>query len=197
MLTFEKDSDFEAADSFELQPNGSVVVRKGTWQGLIDKGDLSPRPITGYEPVLDEEGKVVPGEQGDPIYGDLIDVFARLEALDASATSPVTLIRPTSSEQDAYDNELAANQAARAKDELKRDGADINGHIISLDEANQNGLAALKAGDDLAIEAGGTIFPINFSARTKNGYVTVPFATRADFTAFSLAFIQARQQFFQ
>jgi hypothetical protein len=78
----------------------------------------------------------------------------------------------------------------------KRIGAVINGEQISLNENNQNGIAAVLTGLHLAEEMEYDIFPIAFNAETATGSVSIPFDSLASFKAFSLQFIGARQAFF-
>jgi hypothetical protein len=67
---------------------------------------------------------------------------------------------------------------------------------VSLSEVNQNGIASVMAGATLAIEFGGTIFPLNFTVSTKTGDSTLVFESIEDFKLFAITFMQARQVFF-
>ena len=75
-------------------------------------------------------------------------------------------------------------------------GISVQGKNVSLSEVNQNGIASVMAGASLAIEFGGTIFPLNFTADTKEGQATLVFDNIDDFKMFALIFMQARQEFF-
>jgi hypothetical protein len=103
-----------------------------------------------------------------------------------------TIVEKTA-EQQAF--EAVAKQAAQAR-EAKRQGKLIAGVQISLTEDNQNGIASVMQGADLAAEAGMSIFPLNFNAMTAAGEQMVTFADMAEFKAFALEFMAARQQYF-
>jgi hypothetical protein len=75
-------------------------------------------------------------------------------------------------------------------------GINVQGNNVSLSEVNQNGIASVMAGATLAIEFGGTIFPLNFTADTKEGQSTLVFDTIEDFKIFAITFMQSRQTFF-
>ena len=76
-------------------------------------------------------------------------------------------------------------------------GINVQGKNVSLTEENQNGIASVMAGAKLAIEFGGTIFPLNFVAVTQEGLDTLSFSTLTDFKLFAIEFMQERQQFFK
>lgn len=76
-------------------------------------------------------------------------------------------------------------------------GAEINGYEISLTEANQNGLAAVLTGLNLAEELGSNVFPMKFKADTRTGAVDIPFDDLTAFKMFAAQFIVHRQAFFQ
>jgi len=82
-------------------------------------------------------------------------------------------------------------------DYQKTIGAEIDGKAISLTEENQNGIAAVMQGVELAKEFGQDIFPLNFKARTANGSETYAFTKESEFKVFALKFMAARQAFFQ
>lgn len=157
---------FESVDKFQLNNDGSVQFYKGTSNG----------------PIFD--GLTVEYDN------NTFDVWAKFCELRDNGT--ITVQPVPQSELDA----IAAEQAKQALDAQKRAGQSINGHTISLTEENQNGLAAVMQGAQLADESGTSIFPLNFNARTESGEVSIPFANKADYEAFCLAFLQARQQFF-
>jgi len=75
-------------------------------------------------------------------------------------------------------------------------GADINGYIISLNESNQNGIAAVLTGLKLAAEVDANIFPMQFNAETATGVILIPFTDLAAFKTFALTFMTERQAFF-
>ena len=161
------DEWFESVDSFQQNSDGSVQFIKG-----------------------DENGPIYEGLTRTDADGNECDSWAKYIELRDNGT--ITVQPVPQSELDA----IAAEQAKQAQDALKRTGAEINGHTISLTEENQNGLAAVMQGAQLADESGASIFPLNFNARTESGEVSIPFADMVEFKAFCLAFLQARQQFF-
>lgn len=167
MLTFKNDSDWDLVERYQANEDGSV-------QWFYQNSNAAIRP-----------GMELEGSNGEPI-----DLWAKYCELRDNGT--ITVQPVPQSELDA----IAAEQAKQAQDALKRTGAEINGHTISLTEENQNGLAAVMQGAQLADEAGASIFPLNFKARTESGEVSIPFADMVEFKAFCLAFLQARQQFF-
>lgn len=78
----------------------------------------------------------------------------------------------------------------------KRNGVEINEHHVSLNESNQNGIAAVLTGLNLASELGANMFPMNFKAESPSGLVDIPFEDLASFKTFALQFMSARQAFF-
>ena len=52
------------------------------------------------------------------------------------------------------------------------------------------------AGAVLAIEFESTIFPLNFTATTKEGLATLVFSNLDEFKLFAITFMRARQTFF-
>tara|TARA_R110002111_G_scaffold212804_3_gene275976 strand:+ start:432 stop:1034 length:603 start_codon:yes stop_codon:yes gene_type:complete len=80
---------------------------------------------------------------------------------------------------------------------VKNRGTELLGHTISLNESNQNGIAAVLTGLNLATETGIDMFPISFKAETISGTVSIPFETLEEFKGFSLRFMDARQVFFK
>lgn len=171
MLKFIEEGDFLKVDTFKENDDGSVQ-----WFYQNSNGTLK-----------DGFTRTTQDENGEEI---VIDVWAKYCELRDNGT--ITVQPVPQAELDA----IAAEQAKQAQDALKRTGAEINGHTISLTEENQNGLAAVMQGAQLADEAGASIFPLNFKARTESGEVSIPFADMAEFKAFCLAFLQARQLFF-
>jgi hypothetical protein len=96
-------------------------------------------------------------------------------------------------------NQKAFEDPHKSKVELalsKKIGVEINGYQVSLNEVNQNGLASVLTGLNLASESGFDIFPISFVAENQTGEVSIPFDDLASFKEFSLQFLHARQVFF-
>lgn len=186
MLRFTKTSDFLLVDTFQLRIDGTV--------GWLYQPENAPVQGGFIRPGMHETIHVSTGEQDEDgneiIETQQFDVWAKYCELRDNGTITVQPVPQT--ELDA----IAAEQAKQTQDALKRTGAEINGHTISLTEANQNGLAAVMQGAKLADEAGASIFPLNFKARTESGETSIPFTDMTEFKAFCLAFLQARQQFF-
>lgn len=81
-LKFIDENDFEKAEFFQLQADGSVITRHGNWNGVLWEGmtrstsvqDGTTEVSTGFKdtkvgetPVLDDEGNPVLDEEGNPI----------------------------------------------------------------------------------------------------------------------------------
>jgi hypothetical protein len=79
---------------------------------------------------------------------------------------------------------------------LKNRGNELFGHTISLNESNQNGIAAVLTGLNLASETGIDMFPMSFKAETLGEDVAILFNDLAEFKGFALQFMSARQAFF-
>lgn len=170
-LTFIRDSDFTEADSFKENPDGSVQWFNGNSNGVIREGFTR----------IDEEG-------------NSIGVWQKLLDLDAAGTISVQWL--TQAEKDAIQAGHDAAIAEQQKRQSKLSGQEIAGHLVSLTEDNQNGLAAVLQGVELAAEMGADIFPLNFNAATPDGFKLIPFDDATAFKSFCLSFLSARQQFF-
>lgn len=83
------------------------------------------------------------------------------------------------------------------KSELKAIGLSFGGVNISLNESNQNGLAAIKTAVDMAVKIGVDAFPMNFNAETKSGVKSVLISSIDEFNDLFVQFFIARQQFFK
>lgn len=95
---------------------------------------------------------------------------------------------------------VAAENEAMEKVQVHKEklqGALINGEKISLTEENQNGMAAVMQGVNLAAEMGADIFPLNFNVQTPTGFKLMTFKAAADFKTFCLTFMAERQKFFK
>ena len=79
---------------------------------------------------------------------------------------------------------------------LKQQGAIVGGFEISLTEENQNGIAAVLKGIELAEKYQQDIFPFKFNAATASGNNSIEFADQTSFEVFALEFMGARQAFF-
>lgn len=93
--------------------------------------------------------------------------------------------------------EEVLNSASGYSALVKNRGTELLGHTISLNESNQNGIAAVLTGLNLATETGVDMFPMAFKAETLNGVVSIPFNDLAEFKGFALQFMGARQAFFK
>ncbi|MGB6268415.1 MAG: hypothetical protein WBF67_05335, partial [Olleya sp.] len=67
----------------------------------------------------------------------------------------------------------------------------------SLNESNQNGLAAIKTAVDMAEKVEVNAFPMNFNAETKFGVKSVLISSIDEFNDLFVQFFIARQQFFK
>ena len=79
---------------------------------------------------------------------------------------------------------------------LKQQGAIVGGHLVSLTEENQNGIAAVLKGIELAEKYQQDIFPFYFNATTSTGNNSIVFTDQTSFELFALEFMSARQAFF-
>lgn len=121
------------------------------------------------------------GDSWQNAAGETVDI----EALVVAEKTPEEIEAETAAD--------AAVQASAAK----LAGTELAGVMVSLTEENQNGIASVLTGANLAAEVGAPIFPLNFNAVTAAGVKSITFDTLADFKAFALAFMAARQKFFQ
>jgi len=87
------------------------------------------------------------------------------------------------------DKELSAEQ-------LKEIGVEIQGHMISLSESNQNGLSAISTMIDKALALNAVPFPLYPIMESKDGKARLIATDQASFDEIFLTFGLARQQFF-
>ena len=80
--------------------------------------------------------------------------------------------------------------------EIKATGVEIQGSMISLNESNQNGLAAISTMIDKAILLNKPAFPVYPSLETKTGKARLVATNQDEFDLIFLTFGLARQQFF-
>jgi hypothetical protein len=78
----------------------------------------------------------------------------------------------------------------------KAQGVELSGKVISITESNQNGIAAVLTGLNLAEELGLTFEPFNFKAETITGTTSITFDSLTDFKVFALTFMAERRKFF-
>jgi len=76
-------------------------------------------------------------------------------------------------------------------------GVEIQGHMVSLNESNQNGLSAMSTMIDKSISLGGSPFPLYPKLKTKTGRERLIANNQAEFDSIFLIFGLARQQFFE
>lgn len=79
---------------------------------------------------------------------------------------------------------------------IKQNGADVGGYTISLNESNQNGIASVYTGCELAESLGQSAFPISLRMENGKDFTTVPIESLEDFKLFAMEFLAKRQQFF-
>lgn len=196
--------DLDTIQTSETHIDGSFtsgIVRKNETRSRTVQ-DGTEQVLVGHtEPTYDEEGNEL--TPSTPIYETQPKYIEQpylpwdeLVAADLAGDISVTWLDEVvyQAEQDAMAAQQATDAATKATKML---GIAYNGVNVSLTESNQNGLAAVMSGQNLAVEFGGSIFPLNFSAETATGFETITFATLVDFKAFALTFMSARQQFFQ
>jgi hypothetical protein len=127
--------------------------------------------IASHEPEFDEQG-------------------AEIEWLPPE--SPIEPVRPI-----LLTTEQVLTSAKGYSALVKNRGVELFGHTISLNESNQNGIAAVLTGLNLATETNIDMFPMSFKAETLGDDVSIPFADLAEFKGFALQFMGARQEFFK
>jgi len=132
--------------------------------------------------------------------------FNRVGGVDADRVIDGELVPTTLTDEQVElitDNDAIAEfdgasyDAAIEKSELKSTGLNFNGVNISLNESNQNGLAAIKTALDMAEKIGVNAFPINFNAETKSGVKSAAINDMSEFNDLFVQFFVARQQFFK
>lgn len=145
--------------------------------------------LEAYQAYLVELDEVNEHNESPPVIDTAEegnDIYAEQKEL------PVEPIRPTLVIVDDFkaDSGLFTSY-------IKNLGAEINGVQVSLNEANQNGIASVLTGLNLATEVGANMFPLTFKAESSTGIVPIAFADLAEFKAFALTFMSQRQTFFK
>jgi len=79
----------------------------------------------------------------------------------------------------------------------KSQGISFKGVNISLNESNQNGLAAVRAALEMAEKIGIDAFPLNFNAETADNDKPIKIDDIDEFNSLFVEFFIARQQFFK
>ncbi len=139
------------------------------------------------ESGLIQSALIIKGETFEDDNGETVNRWEELHAsgVEIQKRDPLLV---------AAENE-AIEKAQVHKTKLQ--GVSINGEQISLTEENQNGMAAVMQGVNLAAEMGADIFPLNFNAQTPAGFKLITFEAAADFKTFCLTFLAERQKFFK
>jgi len=176
VLTFIGEGDFLKVDTFRQVEGGSVEWH---WQ----EGESVHTGVIFEGFTRTDEG------------GEKIDVWQNLIALDKAGKIKIDWLTDEDKAQIAAEKQQQADKQAKAI--AKREGVEIAGYQISLTEENQNGMAAVMQGVNLAAEMGVNIFPLNFNAQTPAGFKQIAFETAEQFKMFCLAFMSERQKFFQ
>ncbi len=176
MLEFVKESDFTKVNKYEQTEDGSVLweyeEEKKFHSGLIEKNFIR-----------------------DSGNGEGVHVWDKLVELDKAGKIKVNWLTDADRAAIELEKQLEAKRQAKAIEKLQ--GVLINGEQISLTEENQNGMAAVMQGVNLAAEMGADIFPLNFNAQTPAGFKLITFKAAADFKNFCLTFMAERQKFFK
>lgn len=176
MLTFLNESDFLKVDTFKENRDSRVIW---SWQDgeVTHSGDI-------YSGFMRTDGD-----------GLEVDVWGKLIALEKAGKISVQWL----SDADKAEIETLERQAIEKAEaqKTKLQGALISGEQISLTEENQNGMAAVMQGVNLAAEMGADIFPLNFNAQTPAGFKLMTFEAAEDFKTFCLTFMAERQKFFK
>ncbi|MEC8230464.1 MAG: hypothetical protein VX061_03390 [Pseudomonadota bacterium] len=176
MLEFINESDFLKVERFAELEDGSV-----SWAYSDEAGTYSGVIRREFERKIEGKGRV--------------DVWQAL--LDMEKAKLIKVEWLTEAEKQSIkerDEEIERASISRVK---KLQGVLINGEQISLTEENQNGMAAVMQGVNLAAEMGADIFPLNFNAQTPAGFKLMTFEAVADFKTFCLTFMAERQKFFK
>jgi len=176
MLKFTNSNEFLKVDTFKQNEDESV---KWQWK----EGETTHSGVISRSLKRTDEN------------GETIDVWENLIALDKAGEIKVDWLTDEDKAQIEAEKQQQAEKQAQAI--AKREGVEIAGHQISLTEENQNGMAAVMQGVNLAAEMGANIFPLNFNAQTPTGFKQIAFETAEQFKMFCLAFMGERQKFFQ
>lgn len=176
MLKFINKADFLKVDKYREDENGTVfweyVEGEKTYTGFIFQGLVRQD---------DQENKV--------------DVWRALLEQEQFGKITVEWLTDADKAEIEAQKKQALEKAEAQKTKLQ--GALINGEQISLTEENQNGMAAVMQGVNLAAEMGAEIFPLNFNAQTPAGFKLMTFEAAEDFKTFCLTFMAERQKFFK
>jgi len=176
MLKFINTNDFMKVDAFEECENGAVCWTLKE-NGVTHVGDI----YKGFTRTDESDNK--------------IDVWQKLIELDEAGEISVKWL--TQADKAAISAKESEATAERLETLAKFNGVEIAGEQISLTEENQNGMAAVMQGVNLAAEMGADIFPLNFNAQTPAGFKLMTFEAAADFKTFCLTFMAERQKFFK
>lgn len=109
---------------------------------------------------------------------------------------PNDVIWLTDEQKRATQDALELEQRKVANSVAKLKGVNLMGVDVSLTEDNQNGIAAVMKGIELAAEMKMNIFPLNFNATTAKGTQIITFNSVTDFKVFAIEFMVARQRLF-
>jgi hypothetical protein len=132
------------------------------------------------------------------LYLNAVDTWEKWKAPTKPQGAGADYIAPTKPEEPVWNSLRYTGRPLAIYDRglAKALGITIQGKNVSLSEDNQNGIAAMQAGEALANKFGASIFPLNFRATTKEGSDTILLNDIDDFEEFALTFLQARQTFF-
>jgi len=186
-LLFNNDSDFLAADSFQLKSDGTVEVRHGNWVGGLWPGFTRTNQVqTGTTPVVigqDENGDDITEEQ--PVFEDVtVDVWAKYCELRDNGT--ITVQPVPQAELDA----IAAEQAKQTERQSKLNAYTFKNVSCSVNESDQNGWETVNARVKRLVASGEAWRDFPFFMDNGN-YVMIE--SEAEWDAFVEAGWQARE----
>ena len=207
----------------KLEPVLDFIVLDSEGEPIVDERGiptLKQRPIAKSIPDLLAKGKV----QNIEMFAELYAQVEQWDWADQYVAYLVTVYEiedhnanlPTYTDEEGNDIEVEPLElpdaperpALQTPEEVlapyekiisKAIGVEFNGVGVSLNEANQNGLSALKSALELAkeFEVEDQFFPVNFNAETYEGVKVLTLTNETEFKNFGLQFVLARKQFFE
>lgn len=165
------------ADDFNLKVISKCGSAIYVLRSLYENPTLpSGHEVIGYDNLTDDDYSFINGgkEKLESVY-------------DRDEGKP---IKPYS--YGPVDNE----SLALIKSKKKLVGVEYGGFRVSLNEANQNGIASILKACELASKYEKGIFPFTFHAESESGISKLEFSSLQEFEVFALTFMSERQKFF-